>query len=248
MIRLSEEATEQAFEAFCSGRQKWVHDIGFQLKMYQAATKAFQGDGSLPDFNTVYKGLRKWKVFRAGSVQAPEVIHANLMASDQDMRGKRLSELGPEEWPSVWKVMLRLKDVKQIKRGPSLMAISKFLHFWNPRLFIIFDREAVEQGVFGRKLFLNHLPKAGMVTLQYGIGTGAHPRLGKYLRALVFASEFVKCNPGVLPEFARTVRALGVEGDVPADIETYEATAVEWCLIGLAEMPPSGVEVLGERT
>jgi hypothetical protein len=73
------------------------------------------------------------------------------------------------------------------------------------------------------------------------------PRLSKYLRVLAFASDFVKANGGILPEFARTVQKLAAGLAIPTDIETYEATAAEWCLIGLAEMPPQGVEFTGGR-
>ena len=70
-------------------------------------------------------------------------------------------------------------------------------------------------------------------------------RLSRYLRVLAFASDFVKANGGILAEFARTVRELAGGTTVPGEIETCEATAVEWCLIGLAEMPPEGVELTG---
>ena len=248
MIRLSEQAIGMAFEAFCSRRRQWVEGLELQMRMYAAAASAFDGDGGLAEFRRVYEGLRKWKLFRAGRVEAVEWVFEKLNSCDMGLRQCRLSGLDGHDWPKVWSAIKCLRGVKPNMTGPSLMAISKFLHFWNPRVFVICDQQEVEQFVFGHRWLEGQLGDTGEVLDAAGVSVRQNPRLCRYLQVLGFASQFVKANPGILPAFVGTVRAIARGAAVPVDIETYEATAAEWCLVGLAEMPPSGVEVVGART
>jgi hypothetical protein len=212
--------------------------------MYEAAARAFGAGGRFDDFRVVYDGLRKWKLFRAGRVEAPETVFEWLNAGDGNLRQRRLSALGPDDWGAAWDAIYRMRNVKPNMTGPSLMAISKFLHFWNPRLFVICDQEEVEGFVFGHQWLRTELKGVNVADLADGAVVAPHPRLAQYLKVLAFASEFVRANQHILSGFAQTVRGIAGNAEVPADIETYEATAVEWCLIGLAEMMPSGVEVI----
>jgi hypothetical protein len=243
MMRVSEIATKRAFNAFCARRSEWVEGLGLQLRMYRAATRAFEGEGSPQDFRVIYDGLKKWLVFRHGEVQPAETILSRLMAISNNLRTRPLSQLGQADWRAIWEALLQMKHVKRVKAGASVMAVSKFLHFWNPRLFVICDQTEVEQFVFGHRWLAAQLDSREAVLDAAGANADKEPRLSKYLRLLALASEFVKTNPHIVSEFARTVRAFGVEGEVPADIETYEATAVEWCILGLAEMPPQGMTI-----
>jgi len=252
MIRVPEEVARRALVEFCRRRRKWVASIGAeaaeggQLQMYRAAARAFGETGQVDHFKDVYGGLRKWKVGRAGTLLSPDTVLGMLQGLDPSLRKKRLSLLAPTDWPMVWDALCRLKDVKQTKTGePRVMAVSKFLHFWNPRLFVICDQEEVEGFVFGHRW---------LKAQRDGVDVGRHvgqaavaqePALGDYLRVLALASEFVKANPHILLAFAGTVRVIAGDAEVPEDIETYEATAAEWCLVGLAEMPPDGVTLSG---
>lgn len=241
MICVSEEATSRAFEAFRLRRGEWVEGLGLQLRMYRAAARAFGEAGGLDDFLVVYTGLRKWKLFRAGRVEDAAAVFAWLNSLDRNLGQRRLSELGSNDWRIVWDAICRMRNVKPNKTGPSLMAISKFLHFWNPRLFVICDQEEVEGFVLGHRWLARELDSMGSVLGAAGANADKEPRLSRYLQLLALASELVKANPHILPEFAWTVHSLVGGAEVPADIETYEATAAEWCLVGLGEMPPGGL-------
>jgi hypothetical protein len=214
------------------------------MQMYQAAARAFRAGGRLDDFQVVYEGLRKWKLFRAGRVEAAETVFEWLNAGERHLRQRRLSTLEPHDWEAIWDAIYRMRNVKPNMTGPSLMAISKFLHFWNPRLFVICDQEEVERFVFGHQWLRTQLNGVDAGDLVNEGAVAPHPRLTEYLRVLAFASEFVRANQHILARFAETVRGIIGGADVPADVETYEATAVEWCLIGATEMMPSGVEVI----
>ena len=127
-----------------------------------------------------------------------------------------------------------LKDIKQLKEGPSLVAISKFLHFWNPRLFVIFDSEVVENWVFRHKYLADQLNSEPVKSMLDQLNLNNNSRLTKYFKALVFASDLISNYPHILETFASKVHN---------DIGTYEATAAEWFLLGLVELPPAGIEV-----
>jgi len=248
MIRVSEQATRQAFQAFRARREKWLEGLRLQMEMYGAAGRAFRETFRLDDFQVVYKGLRKWQVFRARRVEDAETVFAWLSSCDRNLGQGRLSSLGSGDWVMVRDAVWRMRNVKPNKTGPSIMAISKFLHFWNPRLFVICDQGEIEGFVLGHRWLWRELEKMGWVLEAAGADAKRDKRLCKYLRVLALASEFLKANPGVLSAFAETVRMINEEigirpERVPANINTYEATAAEWCLIGLAEMAPSGVEI-----
>jgi len=249
MIRLSEETLRRAFEAFRTRWGEWAVGLNSQLAMYAAGQTAFGATGKLKDFEIVYNELRKWRLFRGGRVKPAEWVYGRLNGLDRGLRQRRLSQLNGEDWPKVWRAIEVLQDVKANKGGPSVMAISKFLHFWNPRLFIICDQQEVEQFVFGHRWLAQQLELAetGAIFQAAGVEADDKGGLSRYLRVLAFGSDFVKANGRILPEFARTVRELADGTALPGDIETYEATAAEWCLIGLAEMPPEGVELTGGR-
>jgi len=246
MIRVSEEAVSKAFEACRRRRPKWFgpEGLGLQLRMYVAAARAFGESGQLEHFEDVYQGLKKWKVGRAGVLLPCKTVFERLTGLDPRLQKQRLSALAPADWPMVWDALCRLKDVKQTKKGePRVMAVSKFLHFWNPRLFVICDQEEVEGFVFGHHWLKTQCEGVNVARHVGEAAVAREPSLEGYLKVLALASEFVKANPHILPEFAWTVRSLVGGAAVPADIETYEATAAEWCLVGLAEMPPAGVEM-----
>ncbi|HED53172.1 MAG TPA: hypothetical protein ENJ00_03105 [Phycisphaerales bacterium] len=65
-----------------------------------------------------------------------------------------------------------------------------------------------------------------------------------YMAVLTWAGGVFRQNPAITPLFAEYVR--GVEHDRPIDfpLDDYEAAAVEWLLLGLAELPPPGVELV----
>ena len=51
----------------------------------------------------------------------------------------------------------------------------------------------------------------------------------------------VRDNPHVPQVFAEHVQSHAARETLPADLERYEAAAVEWLLLGLVELPPDGV-------
>jgi hypothetical protein len=240
MIRVDERTIQLAFEAFATRQTQWVKDLKGQVEMYRAAQGAFGGSRSLPDFNTIYNGLKKWRLFRAGKVESAEVIHGKLLVLPKRLRELPLSQLCRGDWTDLKAAFEGLKDIKKIKAGVSLMAISKLLHFWNPRLFVIDDREEIEGFVFGHQWLYKQIN--GAAKSLWG-KDAEEPPFGQYANVLAFASQFIKGNDRILSEFDEALRKWLAPTALPEGIRDYEATAVEWCLIGLAELKPDGVRI-----
>jgi len=77
----------------------------------------------------------------------PFGLLAEVSSRFPDLRQLRLSELSKAHLPQVIQVLTEVSKVKQNKSGPSVVAVTKFLHFWNPRLFVIVDSSIVAQYV-----------------------------------------------------------------------------------------------------
>ena len=217
--------------------------IEHQVGLYDAAEKAFDDPSDSSHFARIYNALRGyWKVFRGTKgCWGLQRTFDELMKLPQTLRGRRLSQLQEDEWRSVWDCIYRLREIKPNKHGPSLTAISKFLHFWNPRLFVIFDSEAMDSWAFAHKWVRAQMPSENDVAHLHGDHLPKEKNLVRYLRVLRFASDLIKGNTHVMPFFVSTVRANAGDIEIPEDIASYEATAVEWCLLGLVELPPAGV-------
>jgi len=143
-MRLTEtsirEAFEQHAERYGSGRRAW--DIGYHVDCWETAAEAFGGN-SLPAFERLYRELKgRWQAFRGGEQRAWSASRtwAELRDLPQRLNDMLLSQLRLADGAECWEVLQRISEIKRNRDGPSVVAMSKFLHFWNPRLFVIVDR------------------------------------------------------------------------------------------------------------
>ena len=248
MIIISNEATEEAFDAYLReyavGQDSRGWFVPGQIGLYGIGEKAFTLPGSYEDFTKLYNQLKGgWQVFRnAHSRWSDEEAFARLMALDRRVRSLSLSTIKDGDWPDIWKTVVAVRDIKCNKsRTPSLVAISKFLHFWNPRLFVIFDSEVMEYYVFRHQWI--ELPPDRKLSDLCGTDVSADPRLAKYMCVLRYASEFARGNAHMRAGLVAAARRAPGVAAVPAEFEAYEAVAFEWLIIGLVESPPSGVDI-----
>ena len=228
--------------------ESWNKGFRETIDLYKAADKAFNDQNDLNNFKTVYDTLRRWwQVFRhAKQYWTPEETYIHLNNLDQGIREISLSGVRPRDWPRIWDCIYRIREIKQTEKGSSLVAISKFLHFWNPRLFIIFDSEVMENWVFGHYWLsaqLNAAPYDDVV--DHLPEQECHEKqLIKYLRVLLFSADLIKVNPLIMQGFKRHAEKLSGHSRY-IEIEKYEARAIEIFLMGLVELPPIGVVVNG---
>jgi hypothetical protein len=228
-------------------RKDW--DISHRCQCWAKGQHAFDCDCA-ESFDWLHRALRGyWQAFRnaAGPCWSAAEAFGQMKRLDQVYRGKRLSQCGPGDIPALWQVVLAMSPIKPMKSGPSVVAISKFLHFWNPRLFVIVDYEMVWRRVISSHWWLWREVVAARQVVeaalpgQRGDPTDATCDLVSYLAILLWAGQIVRDNPTVPAIFAQHCRDAPSEFALP--FLEYEAAGLEWLLLGLAELPPPGVRV-----
>ena len=224
------------------------------VEMWRMARRAFDGP-SFADFEKLYTELRgTWQVFR-GSVSfwTPQQLFDALAECDPSLQRKKLSSLSETDAPTVWSVLDRIKSLKVNKWGASVVAMSKFLHFWNPRLFVIVDDAVIWKWVLSHAWLRRQVEETRIRTDQQLFQEAKKHDdtacdMATYVAILTWAAGLVRRNPVIAIEFAQYVKESAKDTPVPDDLAEYEAAAVEWFLLGLVELPPAGVHNLDSRT
>jgi hypothetical protein len=237
------DAFEEHFHRYVEGKD-W--DIGERVKMWEMARRAFGQSSLNNDFHDLYESLGKWQVFRRGVTHWPESETFNaLVKCDTQLAKYRLSCICKDDLPAIWKLIESVQRIKENKSGrPSVVAVSKFLHFWNPRLFVIVDDGVVWKWVFGHQWLRKQVEQTREQTDPFLDTIGKHDDsvcdLPTYAAVLVWASQLVRENPCIVSEFGKYIGSK-VKTPVPEEVAEYEAAAVEWFLLGLVELRPAGV-------
>ena len=251
---LESSAISEAFDQYLlryGQRKDW--DIGHRCQCWAKGQHAFDCNRA-ESFDWLHQALRGWKAFRnaTGPCWSAAEAFAEMKHVDQTYRSKRLSQSSPQDILGMWQVLQAMSSIKTNKSGPSVVAISKFLHFWNPRFFVIVDYEMVWRRVIcshwwlwqemtsTRKIVEAALPG------RRGDPTDATCDLITYLAILLWAGQVIRDNPAVPKAFASVVGGLrkDVSPESMPSFSEYEAAGFEWLLLGLAELPPPGVRVL----
>jgi hypothetical protein len=250
-MRLTDAAIAAAFERH-GARYGGGRIVGSYAACWSDAHEAFE-NGSAPAFERLYSELRaRWQVFRSRTWNpAPaarvERILRGLPPSLRRLRLSDLADASPRRLTAVWRAMGAVGVIKRTGDGPSLVALTKFLHFWNPRLFVIADRELVWGWVFGHAWLAEQVDRAQeALARRLPRSIAGDPQsgaeMGRYLAVLVWGAGVMRDNPSVMPAFLRHVRRHAGE-TVPPRVGAYEAAALEWLLLGLVDQPPAGVTV-----
>jgi len=250
-MRLTDAAIAAAFEKH-GARYGGDRIIGSYLACWSDAHDAFE-NGSGPAFDRLYVELRsRWQVFRSRKwTPAPATrVERILRGLPPSLRRLRLSDLAdaqPRHLTAVWRAMGAVGVIKRTGDGPSLVALTKFLHFWNPRLFLIADRELVWSWVFGHRWLAEQVDRtrvalASRLPRPIADDPLHETEMGRYLAVLAWGARVMRDNPRVMPEFVGYVRRHARDA-VSARVAEYQAAALEWLLLGLVDQPPAGVTV-----
>jgi hypothetical protein len=252
-MHISESTITAAFQQYAvSYEDARLWNTPYHAICWAQAQEAFEG-GSAPAFDWLYDQLRsRWQVFRSRNWDAPSAARVKqvLDALPIAMRCRSLTELvegGTELLVQVWNALTAASSLKMNSDGPSLVAVSKFLHFWNPRLFVIADREFIWQWVFRHRWLWVQVERVKQ-TLSTSLPAAVlqdplhATKLGDYLAMLVWGGEVLHENPTVTVAFAEYVNASCSE-PVRVPLADYQAAALEWLLLGLVELPAAGVTV-----
>jgi hypothetical protein len=126
-------------------------DVSGSLHLYEASHRAFDpssnAEGAFGNFKVVYDVLKssEWQVFRPQSPEncwSPQQIFETIKAEFTDFGWSGpVDLLNFPKSGSGLRLESRLAKMKGIKRKSHypLMTVSKFLHFYNPTLFPIYD-------------------------------------------------------------------------------------------------------------
>lgn len=248
-MRLTDDAIRSAFRTH--GLEYGVQrgwEIPYHIECWSRAQRAFE-QVSIADFDWLYDQLKRyWQVFRGGATPwTAAQTHRFISDLDSRYRSLRLSDLRDADLEGCWRIIAAMMPIKETK-APSVVAISKFLHFWNPRLFVIVDDAVMWQRVLSRSWIKRELAQSRahvMTVLPHVTCPPADPScdLIWYVAVLAWASDLVRTNPNITPLFDEHARA-NTNGIITAlPLVEYDAAAVEWLLLGLAEIPPVGVEL-----
>lgn len=223
--------------------EKWPLD--HHLELWRSASAAFAGP-SEDEFRIVYDALSKtWKAMRRATEKWDvKLTFSKLCDLDSNYSKKKLSDLTSRDATPLWVLIKSVEALKVNKYGSSVVAISKFLHFWNPRLFVIVDDAVMWNHVFDRWWLWDSfkqtraavdemLPDAPAKRNDYSCD------LSSYLAVLFWSSDLLRSNPGILSRFREYLGPSHLTAMPDAD--SFEAAAIEWFLLGVAELLPAGV-------
>ena len=225
--------------------------IPYHLECWSHARAAFDGS-SFGDFEHIYRELKnRWQVFRGASGEpwSPSQTFDHLRSLPPEWRDCRLSQLTDDGLAGCWEIIRSIVDIKPMRHAPSVVAISKFLHFWNPRLFVIVDDAFMWRWVFTHQWLkrpIREMRERIQVLLPQ---TRCPPASGacdllSYLSIVRWSADVVRANPEIGLLFTEHVRGRANGATIDLSLDTYEAAAMEWLLLGLVEMPPEGVTIL----
>ncbi len=230
-------AALQAYERFSVSANWPIPEL---FCSYAASRPAFESSTSRSDalrvFTAeVYENLRRyWMVFRSsstGQYWPSERVFDSLKDNFADLGwNTNITLANVPTIISAQEMVLRLEALRDIKpnKGYPIMAASKFLHFFNPRLFPIYDNEIVWERVM--KLFRNDFKtyciSAG---LPYDMTDSA-----VFLRNYIWwASSLVAgAHPEFMSVFSRWAEENSNEILSPNDLSLLYATAFEFAVIG----------------
>jgi hypothetical protein len=152
----TKQGQQRALEAYSGFAKGTAWSVPLKMDLYDLSREAFSGAGSLGAFEHIYNNLASyWQVFRPhgadecwDAARTFEVIRREFNEFDY-ASGTSLTNLNGDKKHAVLFSLMALDGMKP-NTGYPTMTVSKFLHFFNPALFPIYDTAVVWSRVFGR--------------------------------------------------------------------------------------------------
>lgn len=244
---LNSSVIRRAFELHHAhyGVDGWPEEHHLQL-----ADKGVEciANNQLGGFDEIYDDLKgRWQVFRGAkeywSSKKVKKAFRQVLADGVQQRFAEigLRELKDKDIPALWSVLEKFRGIKTLKKDDSVVAVSKFLHFFNPRLFVI-----VDHGIMW-KYVLDHwwlwetcepfVEKAQGFVPETESWGGEKCALLDYLGILLWSRAILRKCPALMSTYRQHL--FGTLNYPSKVAGKYESLAVEWLLLGLVEMPLS---------
>jgi len=225
------EALER-YERFAEERG-W--SLSHKLELYRAGNIAFSSsyseDKRRENFETIYNSLKGyWGIFRPftkGKVwESPkvfDVLTKNCGACSRDSILSLVNLKDEQSKAAISECLAKVKGIKSLKddRFPT-MAVSKFLHFFNPKLFPIYDNKVIKDKVL--RIFKN----------DWSDWKNSHAHIEPdYFKYILWANYIIQQNHrGLMSEFVKWFAEQVEQKRNPGDLKNYYATAFEFIAIG----------------
>ena len=240
---------EEALDSFAVFARETDWRMSYRAELYAYAQDAF--DPRLPaeqrriSFSQLYNDLaRNFGVFRnstGGHWDADQIFSALTEACKPVGRhnGRTLAGLGSSaaDLCALDDAIDDLAGIKKIGEYPHMPA-SKFLHFYNPKLFPIYDKQVIWEQVLCGPF------KSEWQSVCRRMGIVFRETSGRFnISYTRWAAEAIQnAAPGLMPYFADWFREeAGNEAETLSDLESYYATAFEFVAIGAMKMVEDGV-------
>ncbi len=213
-----------------------------RAQLYQLAARAF---GPAPDyeaFRQLYDLMVSyWKIKRGGGLASAEDIFG-MLTTECAAAGRHTGcSLLTGDSQAINAAIRAMEKVKKNRAYPH-MAASKFLHFYNPALFPIYDSAVVGQQI----LAVQFRAEWEDVCDEYGIKFG-EPSEGFLITYTTWAGKVMQASDSeIMPAFAR--RFCGFCDDktpAPENIAQYHAAAFEYLLMGATKIEASDANGAG---
>ena len=236
----------QALERYTEIAAQRGWSVGHKLEMYGYAKRAFNPVLSEMErrtaFHSIYENLRRgWRVFRNARTywSADQVFDALIHSCQLSARtgGMDLTALAssPTMRAGLLHCLGQLSDLKEIREYPH-MAVSKFTHFFNPRLFPIYDNELIWKQVCCSCFKADYQDLCARTGIQFYETT-----VSFNVSYTVWASEMIQsADPSFMPDFAEwfgeQVAGQPDPENVLSEIHQYYSTAFEFVALGAAAL------------
>lgn len=230
-----------AFDAYGEFHRRAGWPLESKLDMYLRAERAFSNPVDSSSFEYVYQQLnRYWQVFRG----ADSAVWSSSQTFDFLTRPAcaRIRSLTLNaEWDAdtidvVLDHLNQMREIKPLKSSYPWMAVSKFMHFFNPHSFPIYDTAVVYEKVF--KAFRRDYDAfVAQLRRRRGIVYSKHDGTFNLIYPL-WAGELLRSSEdGFMKHFADWFQDSlqpSRRNDVPLTLIEYRATAFEFVAIGAA--------------
>lgn len=232
-LRFSRKIVTEAFRMHgekYSEEREWKVD--YHVELLARAKKGWAQEQGNDDFRHVYFELRNhWQVFRPMKrPPSPEKVWGLMSRLNAECQTISLSALKDAHGQVLEEVLSAGGRLKTTEYGPSLMATSKFLHFWNPRVFVIVDRKVMSEYVLQHAWIKNSITTF--------CGRSFEPDYDHYVDFLTWCSALLRESPLILNAFRAYLRRNVRDRHLYAATQDCEAVVIEWFLLGVVELPP----------
>ena len=192
------------------------------------------------------KWQRDWQVFRGRVIDLrleADGVFEDLHQLDIPFRGRTLSDFAAGDIAPTLATLFCLCDLRRTGRAPTLMSATRFLHYWNPRMFVQMDKARMQEWVIRHEWISESVEEIEQwvqeqIPAEDQAMQSFQGWFPLYLAMQLWCAETLRGNPEIKQNFARLL-----DEELPASqrrqtVGQYESLAIEWFLLGVTHLPP----------